>query len=70
MWHTRLQRLRQPIRIGIVGMGAMGKGLLYQAQHTPGIECVAVADIRLDRAIACAESLSQPYEVAQTPGAL
>ena len=51
-------------------MGAMGKGLLYQAQHTPGIECVAVADIRLDRAIACAESLSQPYEVAQTPGAL
>jgi len=32
----------QGIRIGIIGMGSMGKGLLYQSHITPGIECVAV----------------------------
>jgi predicted homoserine dehydrogenase-like protein len=60
-----LDRLK-PIRVGIIGMGSMGKGLAYQSQITPGIECVAIADIKLERAIACAEFLKRDYRVAHT----
>jgi len=38
-----------PIKIGIIGIGAMGKGLLYQSYITPGIDCVAVCDSTVDR---------------------
>ena len=47
---------QQNIRVGLIGMGAMGKGLLYQCSITPGIECVAVADIDAER---CAGALSE-----------
>ena len=40
-----------PIKIGIIGMGSMGKGLLYQSHITPGIDCVAVCDISIDRCV-------------------
>lgn len=51
----RLRGLREPIRIGIVGAGAMGRGLCYQASITPGMECVLVADLALDRAVGCGD---------------
>ncbi len=44
---TRLQSLRQPIRTAIIGVGSAGKGLLYQCGVTPGIQCVAVADLNV-----------------------
>jgi len=44
----------------------MGKGLFYQCHITPGIECVAIADIKIDRAIACAEWLERDYQIVQT----
>ena len=56
----------EPIRIGLVGMGAMGKGLLHQCRVTPGMECVAMADLMPERAIACAEMEGLPYKVAST----
>jgi predicted homoserine dehydrogenase-like protein len=56
----------EPIRIGLVGMGAMGKGLLYQCRVTPGMECVAMADLVPERAIHCAEMEGLPYKVAHT----
>jgi len=40
-----------PIKIGIIGIGSMGKGLLYQSHITPGIDCVAVCDISIDRCV-------------------
>ena len=42
------------VRIGIVGAGAMGEGLLYQSAITPGVRCVAIADIDVRRALASA----------------
>jgi predicted homoserine dehydrogenase-like protein len=41
----RLKALTSPIRVGIVGAGAMGRGLARQCRITPGFECVAVADV-------------------------
>jgi len=61
----KLDRLK-PIRVAIIGIGSMGKGLAYQSQITPGIECVAMADIRLQRAIACCELLQRDYRVVRT----
>ncbi len=62
----KLSSRPEPIRIGLVGMGAMGKGLLHQCRVTPGMECVAMADLKPERAIACAEAERLPYKVAST----
>jgi predicted homoserine dehydrogenase-like protein len=67
---ARLKALEQPIKIGIIGIGSVGKGLTFQVQITPGIECVAIADIKLDRAIACAEWLKRDYQVVGNLGEL
>jgi len=52
-----LTKLEKPIRVGIVGMGAMGRGLLYQISVTPGFTCVAVNDKVEGRAEECAAML-------------
>jgi len=62
----KLSSRPEPIRIGLVGMGAMGKGLLHQCRVTPGLECVAMADLKPERAITCAEAEGLPYKVAST----
>ncbi len=67
---ARLTTLEQPIKIGIIGIGSVGKGLTFQAQITPGIECVAIADLKLDRAITCAEWLKRDYQVVGNLGEL
>ncbi len=61
-----LETLKEPIRVAVVGIGSMGKGLAYQCRLTRGIRCVALADIRLERAIACAESFGYPYRVVRS----
>lgn len=55
-----------PIRLGVTGIGAIGKGLVLQAGITPGMECVAVCDLNVDRAIAWARHLGRAYSVVQT----
>ena len=42
---SRLKQLEKPIRVGIIGIGSMGKGLLFQISQTPGINCVACFDL-------------------------
>ncbi|HYW48379.1 MAG TPA: hypothetical protein VE959_36280 [Bryobacteraceae bacterium] len=64
----KLSSLTAPIRIALIGMGAMGKGLLHQCRITPGMECVAVADLVAERAVRCAEMAGLPYRLASTPG--
>jgi predicted homoserine dehydrogenase-like protein len=65
-----LKELKTNIKVAIVGMGAMGKGLFYQCQITPGLECVAIADIRVERAVACVEGLKREYRIVRTLEAL
>lgn len=45
----------------------MGKGLLYQSHITPGIECVAVCDIDIQRCINALTWLQLPYQVVNSP---
>lgn len=63
---NRLRQHHRPIHLGIVGIGAMGRGLVYQAFRTPNMDCVAVADIRIERAVACAQWLQRPYRIVST----
>jgi len=63
---TRLKSLSHPIRLGLIGIGHIGKGMLYQTTITPGIQCVAVADVHHERAVQWVESLQQPYRIVET----
>ncbi len=51
------------IKIGVIGCGSMGRGLVYQATVTRGVECVAVADLELDRCKSFLERLGLPFAV-------
>ena len=46
----RQAKLGRPVRVGIVGAGQMGRGLIAQVHLAEGLEVVAVADIDVDRA--------------------
>ena len=43
----------------------MGRGLVYQLSVTPGIDCVAVADVEIERCSAFLDRLGLPYVVAE-----
>lgn len=67
---ARLRRLDEDIAVVVTGAGAMGKGLLYQCYITPGVRCVALADLDVTKAVHCAEAFDLPYQVVNTPNAL
>ena len=46
------QRENKPIRVGLVGVGQMGAGLIAQIGQMQGMDVVAAADIDLNRAVA------------------
>lgn len=62
----QLSALREPITIGIAGIGSIGRGMLRQAQLTPGIRCLAIADCDVDRAVASAERFQLEYRKVDT----
>ena len=64
LWQ-RMQLLDENIKVAIIGAGTIGKGLFYQCRITPGIECVAIADVRIERGINCAELLPGEYRIVQ-----
>src|SRR5688572_9621129 len=59
----RLMSLQQDIKVAIIGIGSIGKGLVFQAHHTPGITPVAIADIHIKKAIDCAKWLNLDYDI-------
>lgn len=63
---AQLKALREPIRVAVVGIGSTGRGLLLQSTITPGIRCVAIADIHLERAVSAAERFKRDYRVVRT----
>lgn len=65
-----LARRERDVRVGLVGAGAMGKGLLYQTLLTPGVTCVGLADIRVATAIACADEFGLDYRVVTSQESL
>jgi len=65
---TRLVGLKQPIGVVITGMGAMGKGLLYQSTVTPGFACLGVADLKVEKAVQCVQEMGCLPRVVQSVG--
>lgn len=63
---SRLRALPKEIRVGVIGVGNIGKGLVYQAGATPGMACAAIADIRLERATEWAARLGREYVVVES----
>jgi len=61
---NQLKDLKKNIKVGIIGAGFIGKGLFYQCSITPGIECVAFADLKIDRCLAGIELTKERYQVA------
>ena len=59
----QLKQLKSPIKIGIVGIGSIGRGMVLQSSLTPGIECCAIADINLDRAVEVAKLFNYNYKI-------
>jgi predicted homoserine dehydrogenase-like protein len=69
--NTLLQKLKDrkdPIRVVIIGLGAMGKGLFYQCSITPGIKCIAIADLNVQKCLDAAHMLNRPASIATTDG--
>ncbi len=54
-----LEREGNPIRIGLVGAGQMGRGFIAQVAGIPGMEVVAVADIDPERAVTAFREVGQ-----------
>lgn len=67
---TRLEALAQPIKVAIVGAGHTGKALLYQCQITPGIECVAISDIDVPKAVNACTALDCQHGLAKDSASL
>ena len=68
--NARLRALRKPIRVGIIGSGSMGRGLVHQCAVTPGVACVALADVELERALAAVVAIGGEPAVVRTAQAL
>lgn len=58
------------IRVGIIGAGSMGKGLLYQSLITPGVRCVAICDLDVCRCTDALEEFGLSYEVVDSMAGL
>lgn len=58
--------VEENIKIGIIGIGAMGKGLLYQSMITPGMDTVAVCDIDLQRCTDALQLFGYDYRLVGT----
>lgn len=63
----RLRTLAQPIRVSVVGVGSIGKALAHQCRITPGFRLMAIADLDLGKAEACARWMNVPYRIVETP---
>ncbi len=53
MYLAELRARTEPIRLGVVGIGRMGRGVVDQVATMPGMRVMAAADVDLGRAEAC-----------------
>jgi predicted homoserine dehydrogenase-like protein len=53
----------RPIRIGLVGVGQMGAGIVAQSSHIEGLEIVALADVDTSRALRALDHIGAPAAV-------
>lgn len=61
----KLEEENKSIKIAQLGAGSMGKGIFYQCSITPGIQCMAISDIQIDRAIDSVKYTGQKYRIVE-----
>jgi predicted homoserine dehydrogenase-like protein len=57
----KLSALEREIRVGIIGVGSVGKGLVVQAKVTPKVFCAGICDIETSKIIEAVEEFDLPY---------
>ena len=57
-----------PIRVGIVGCGQMGSGMVHVTHRTPGMRIVAIADIDPDQPTSTLKALKVPGSAIRITG--
>ena len=67
---NRLAARQQDINVAIIGIGSIGNGLVYQCHNTPHFKPVAIADIKIERAITCAKWLGLDYQLVDSLAAM
>lgn len=67
---NRLAARQQDINVAIIGIGSIGNGLVYQCHNTPHFKPVAIADIKIERAITCAKWLGLDYQIVDSLAAM
>ncbi len=60
----------RPIRVGLIGAGAMGTGIAWQVSRTPGMELVFIGDIDLAAAVDAAEQSGHTVRHIEDPNAI
>lgn len=56
----RLEAENDPIRVGLVGCGQMGSGLVYVTNQMVGMDTIAISDIDVNRPLATLKELGIP----------
>jgi predicted homoserine dehydrogenase-like protein len=57
----------RPIRVGLIGAGAMGMGIAWQISRTPGMEVAFIGDIALEAARLAAEASGRKAVWVEAP---
>jgi len=57
-----LQENKQPIRVGLVGCGQMGSGMVSLVSQMPGLEVVAIAELDMEKAKDAFKTAGVPEE--------
>src|SRR5256885_14167787 len=69
MYLAYLRSRTEPIRVGVVGVGRMGRGVVDQVSTMAGMRLMAAADVDLGRAEACLRENGSDPIVTDRPGA-
>lgn len=64
--YHRLKSRKNDIKVVIIGLGAMGKGLYYQCKITPGVKCIAVADLDINKCVESAKMVGDDYKMVSS----
>lgn len=67
---TRLSSLPRKIRIALIGMGSMGRGLFHQCRITPGVNCVAVSDIHEQKILSFLNGTKENIKIVDSVNSL
>jgi len=58
-----LEKNNKNIKTAILGAGRMGRAIFYQCSITPGLDCIGISDIKIEKAIDTAKMFGFEYKI-------